>query len=196
MRTLFALLLLAASPAFAAQDDQAPSKEPVAVGAPAPATAGYMTFPMRSGKDKTGGGCLWQLPVTRKDGLEVYAAMSAVRMGPSIESALQIAGSLEKDGKKEATSFSAARLTAGPSFDTDAIALSHENGPTARVTLGAAQAMALVTAVSDHGGKLYFTHDGRKHEVDLPKPTGDDTAHIWFCLTELQGAKTPDKPAE
>ena len=97
MRTLFALLLLAASPAFAAQDDQAPSKEPVAVGAPAPATAGYMTFPMRSGKDKTGGGCLWQLPVTRKDGLEVYAAMSAVRMGPSIESALQIAGSLEKD---------------------------------------------------------------------------------------------------
>ena len=192
-RILFAILFLSALPAHAAQDERPMSKAPAPVAAPA--SAGYVTFPLQSGNDKAAGGCLWRLPVTGDNGLEVYAALSAVRAGPGIESALQIAGSVEKDGKKQATSFSDARLTAGPSFDTDSIAIKRENGPTARVTLGTAQAMELVTAVNDHAGKLYYTHDGKKLEVELPKPTGDDTAQIWFCLTKLQG-EADKKPAE
>lgn len=178
---LFALLLLTAVPAFAAKEERPMS--PV----PEQATAGYMTFPLQTGEKKTNTGCLWRLPVIDKDGLQVFAAVSTVRTPMEIESALQVAGSFEKDGQPQAASFSDARLTAD-TFDTEKIATKRESGPTARVVFNGAQTMALVTAVTDHGGKLFYTHEGKKHEIVLPKPTGNDTAQIWFCLTQLQSS--------
>ena len=195
IRVLLAVFLLAAPSAYAAKEERPMSKVPVPAPATATDTAGYITFPLQAGKDGTNSGCLWRLPVTGENGLEVYAAVTAVRMPAGTQSALQVAGSIEKDGKKEATSFKDVRLTAGKAFDTETIAVERENGPTARVTFDGAQAMALLTAVTDHGGALHYTHDGKKIETPLPKPTGNDTAQMWFCLTQLQGttAKEPAK---
>jgi len=196
IRVLLAVFLLAALPAHAAKEDRPMSKAPTPVQAPAMATAGYMTFPLQAGKDGTNSGCLWRLPVTGENGLEVYVAVTAVRMPSGMQSALQVAGSVEKNGKKEATSFKDVRLTAGDTFDTETIAVERENGPTARVTFDGAQAMNLLTAVTDHGGTLHYTHDGKKIETPLPKPTGDDTAQMWFCLTQLQGTATKEPAKE
>ena len=199
IRILLVVLLLAALPAHATKEERPMSKTPgpapAQVTAPAIPTAGYVTFPLQAGKDGTNSGCLWRLPVTNENGLEVYAAVTAVRMPAGMQSALQVAGSVEKDNKKEATVFNDVRLTAGTAFDTETIAVERENGPTARVTFDGAQAMTLLTAVTDHGGTLHYTHDGKKIETALPKPTGDDTAQMWFCLTQLQGTvrKEPTK---
>lgn len=169
-------------------------------------TSGYVTFPLSTGKaqgkdadapPKTGG-CLWRMPPIEQDGLEVYGAVSIIRKGPVIDAALQVAGSVKKDGQKQAANFSAIRLTAGESFDTEKIAVTRENGPTARVTFDGAHAMDMATAVADHAGTLFFTHDGKAHETALPKPSANDTAQIWFCLKELEGkgiapAAAPDE---
>lgn len=183
-RWLFVILLTFTVPGTASAEHPIPK---ASIPGLTTDTAGYMTFPLHAGKDGKANGCLWRLPVISEKGLEVYAALSTVRTGEKKEAALQIAGSIDKDGKKHVTSFSDARLTAGPSFDTETIAGARENGPTARITFPGVHSMAMVTAINDHDAKLFFTHDGKKHEVALPRPTGDDTAHIWFCLTELQG---------
>lgn len=182
---LFLLLLTPLSHAAAKQDAADVNKD----------SAGYMTFPLsmdkaqdkKAGEPPKTGGCLWRMPLIEKDGLEVYGAVSIIRKGPAIDAALQVAGSMKKDGEKKAAEFSAIRLTAGESFDTEKIAVTRENGPTARVTFDGAHAMDMATAVADHAGTLFFSHDGKAHEVALPKPSANDTAQIWFCLKELEG---------
>lgn len=160
----------------------------------------YQTFAIGETVDQVRG-CLWRIPGTTRDGMEMHAALTMVidHKAKESELLLQMAGGYANNGIVMPMKIMAGRLVSGTEFDTDKIALSVEKEEALRVVLPVEQATVLAKSLAQQGGVLSFEmnsqYEGHKdYSYTLPRPTEAEVA-LWLgCLVGLQDPAAPVTP--